>query len=155
MSEKIIDAIVDGGKATAGPPLGPALGPLGVPATKVIADINNATKAFEGMKVPVKVIVQTSAKTYKIEVGTPPIAELVKKAAGVEKGAGTKEVKAGNIAFEKIKEIATNASKSLGKDLKQKVKEIAGTCVSMGITVDGKNAKEFIKAVNDGKYDLL
>ncbi|MEK6981573.1 MAG: 50S ribosomal protein L11 [Candidatus Micrarchaeota archaeon] len=154
MSEKIIDTIVDGGKATAGPPLGPALGPLGVPAPKVIADINTATKAFEGMKVPVKVIVETSTKTYRIEVGTPPIAELVKKAAGVEKGSGTKEVKAGNITFEKIKEIATNASKSLGKDLKQKVKEIAGTCVSMGISVDGKGAKDFIKAVDEGKYSF-
>ena len=154
MSEKTISAIVDGGKATAGPPLGPALGPLGVPAPKVIADINSATKSFEGMKVPVTVFVDPITKAYRIEVGTPPIAELVKKAIGIEKGSGTKETKAGDLAFEKLKEIAKSASKSLGRDLKQKSKEIAGTCVSMGVTIDKKDPKLFIKEVDEGKYSF-
>ena len=93
--EKIINAIVDGGKATAGPPLGPALGPLGVNAGQVIAKINEATKDFAGMKVPVKVIVDTETKEFRVEVGTPPTAELIKKEAKIEKGAGNREAPAG------------------------------------------------------------
>ena len=91
--EKTIDVIVDGGKATAGPPLGPALGPMGINAGQVVAKINEATKAFSGMKVPVKVIVDTTTKQFNIEIGTPPTAELIKKEAGIEKGAGNRELR--------------------------------------------------------------
>ena len=100
--DKTIDAIVEGGKATPGPPLGPALGPLGVNAAQVVAKINELTKSFSGMKVPVKVVVNTKTKEFQIEVGSPPTSEIIKKEAGVEKGAATKDAKAGNISFEKI-----------------------------------------------------
>src|SRR3990167_9139935 len=131
MSEKTIDAIVDGGKATAGPPLGPALGPMGVNTGQVIAKINEATKGFDGMKVPVKIIVNTATKEFRVEVGAPPTAELLKKEAGVEKGAGSsKEAKAGNIAFASVLKIAKQKSNSLGKDLTSVTREVVGTCVS-------------------------
>ena len=74
-----IEALVDGGQASAGPPLGPALGPMGINIKAVIDKINEETKAFDGMKVPVKVIVDTSAKTFEIEVGTPPTSSLIMK----------------------------------------------------------------------------
>ncbi|MBS3067719.1 50S ribosomal protein L11 [Candidatus Micrarchaeota archaeon] len=153
--DKTIDAIVDGGKATSGPPLGPALGPLGVNAGQVVAKINEATSSFSGMKVPVKVIVNTKTKEFKIEIGTPPTAEIIKKEAGIAKGAASKDAKAGNIELEKIIKIAKQKSNSLGKDTKSVVNEILGTCVSMGVTVNGKDAKLVIKEMKEGKHEPL
>ncbi|HID72564.1 TPA: 50S ribosomal protein L11 [Candidatus Micrarchaeota archaeon] len=153
--EKTIDAIVEGGKATAGPPLGPALGPLGVNAGQVIAKINEATKAFNGMKVPVKVIVDTDTKDFRVEVGSPPTAELIKKEAGIEKGAGNREAPAGDVAMDKLVEIAKAKSNLLGKNLKESLKEVIGTCVSMGVTVDGKNGRDAIREIEEGKHDSL
>ena len=153
--EKTINAIVDGGKATAGPPLGPALGPLGVNAGQVVAKINEATKAFAGMKVPVVVLVNTDTKEFKVEVGTPPTSELLKKAAGIEKGAGNREAPAGNIALSELVKMAKTKSNSLGKTTKATVKEICGTCVSSGINIDGKKAKDIIQEINEGKHDSM
>jgi len=72
-----IKALVDGGKASAGPPLGPALGPLGVNIIQIVNTINDKTKQFEGMKVPVKVIVDPKTKKFEVEVGTPPASSLI------------------------------------------------------------------------------
>ena len=85
MPEKIVKALVDGGKANAGPPIGPTLAPMGVNITDVVKQINEKTKSFQGMSVPVSIIINTSTKNFKIEVGTPPISALIKKAIGVEK----------------------------------------------------------------------
>ena len=153
--EKTINAIVDGGKATAGPPLGPALGPLGVNAGQVVAKINEATKDFAGMKVPVKVIVDTETKEFTVEVGVPPTAELIKKEAGIDKGAGNREAPAGDISMEKAVKIAESKTNSLGKDLKATLKEICGTCVSLGVTIGGKNPRDMIKEIDEGKHDSL
>lgn len=153
--EKTINAIVEGGKATAGPPLGPALGPLGVNTPAIIAEINKHTAAFAGMKVPVSIVVDTKTKAYKIEVRSPPTAELIKGEAGIQKGAGNREAAAGDISMDKIITVAKQkASCSLSKNLTETVKEILGTCVSMGITVDGKNPKQVLKEVDAGKYSL-
>lgn len=152
---KTIDVIVEGGSATAGPPLGPALGPLGVNAAQVVAKINESTKAFKGMKVPVKVIVDPKTKSFTIEVGTPPTAELIKKEAGIEKGAGNREAAAGNVSFAKLVTIAKAKSNSLGKDTKMIIKEILGSCVSMGVTVDSKKPKEVMAEVDKGMHDSL
>jgi large subunit ribosomal protein L11 len=152
---KTIDAIVEGGKATAGPPLAPALAPMGVNIGQVVAKINEATKDFGGMKVPVKVHVDPKTKTFTVEVGSPPTAEIIKKEAGIEKGAGNKDAPAGDIPLQKLLSIAKGKRNSLGKDLKETLKEILGSCVSMGVTVDGKSAKEMIKEVNGGKHDSM
>lgn len=155
MGEKILDAIVEGGKATAGPPLGPGLAPLGVNVAQVVAKINEDTKAFAGLKVPVKVIVDTATKGFTISVGAPPTSELVKKAAGIEKGTGTKD-KVGNIEFSALADIARGLkSKSQGKTLKDIAKEVVGTCVSMGVTVDGKDGKQVEKEIGEGKYNSV
>src|SRR5439155_1748460 len=71
MVEKL-SVLVDGGKATPGPPLGPALGPLGLNIVEIIKAINEKTKSFEGMKVPVTLLVDPKSKAFTIEVGTPP-----------------------------------------------------------------------------------
>jgi len=154
--EKTIDAIVEGGKATPGPPLGPALGPMGVNAGQVIAKINEQTKDFAGVKVPVKVIVDTETKEFRIEVGSPPTSELIKKEIGIDKGAGNREAPAGDISMEQIVKIAKQKKTSaLGKSLKELSKEVIGTCVSMGITVAGKNGKDAIAEVDEGKHDSM
>lgn len=156
MGEKTVNAIVEGGKATAGPPLGPGLAPLGVNVGQVVAKINEDTKAFAGLKVPVKVVVDTASKGFRIVVGSPPTGELVKKAAGIEKGSGTKDAKAGNISFSALVEIANGTkAKSQGKTLKEIAREVAGTCLSMGVTIEGKDAKQVEKEIKEGKYNSI
>ena len=117
-----VEALVDGGRASAGPPLGPALGPKGVNIGQVIAKINEKTKAFEGMKVPVKVLINDD-KTFDIKVGTPPMSALIKGELGVESGAhNAKTEKVGNLTLEQAKKIATMKQDDLlGADLKAKV----------------------------------
>ena len=152
---KTIDVIVEGGKASAGPPLAPALAPMGVNIGQVVAKINEETKAFAGMKVPVKVSVDPGTKEFTIEVGSPPTGEIIKKEAGIEKGAGNREAPAGDISMEKIASISKSKSNSLGSDIKEITKEVLGTCLSMGVTIDSKNAREVIKEVDEGKHDSL
>ncbi len=87
--KKTVSALVNGGEASAGPPLGPALGPIGVNILQVVNTINEKTKDFPGMKVPVKVEVDTTTKQFTVEVGVPPTAALIIKESGVTKGSGT------------------------------------------------------------------
>jgi large subunit ribosomal protein L11 len=150
-----IDAMVEGGKASAGPPLGPALGPLGIKIDRVISAINEKTKDFDGMTVPVKVIVDPSTKEFDIEVGSPPTSALVKKELGIEKGSGSvREEIAGDLSMEGAIKIADmKRDDMLAKEIKARVKEVLGTCVSMGITVDGKSAKDVQAEIDRGVYD--
>src|SRR3989338_164629 len=159
MAKLTIPAMVEGGKASAGPPLGPALGPAGVNIGQVIAKINEKTRPFAGITVPVKVIIDTSTKAFEIEIGTPSTASLIKKELGlkepVKEEAGVKGKKTiGNLSLEKLIEVA-NAKKdsSLARTLKSRVKETAGTCLSLGVTIEGKNPKEFLQEINEGKHD--
>lgn len=154
MAVESIDVMVEGGKATAAPPLGPALGPLGVNIGQVISEINKKTADFKGMRVPVKISVEKAAKTFTISVGTPPSAELIKKEAGVEKGSGNPLAdKVADLRIENIIKVAKMKHDALlGKDAIAKVKEILGTCDSMGIMVEGKQAREVIADINQGKF---
>lgn len=150
-----VKALVDGGKASAGPPLGPALGPLGVNIMQVINTINEKTKKFEGMKVPVKVLVDPKTKSFTIEVGTPPAASLILNELGVEKGSGAPSThKIGNLTIDQAIKVAKMKYENLlGKDLKQKTKEIIGTCVSLGVMVEGKKPTEIQKMLDTGEFD--
>src|SRR5215472_16027362 len=87
--KKIISALVNGGEASAGPPIWPALGPVGVNVLQVVNTINEKTKDFPGMKVPVKVEVDSETKKFTVEVGIPPTAALIAKETGIPKGSGT------------------------------------------------------------------
>src|SRR5947199_8321485 len=87
MVEKL-SVLVDGGKATPGPPLGPALGPLGLNIVEIIKAINEKTKSFEGMKVPVTLLVDPKSKAFTIEFLTPPTSALNVKELKVEQGSG-------------------------------------------------------------------
>jgi large subunit ribosomal protein L11 len=154
MSETI-KALVEGGKASAGPPLGPALGPMGVNIMQIINTINEKTKEFSGMKVPVTVIIDPKTKDFEIEVGTPPAASLILNEMGGEKGSSAPpKKKVGNITIDQAVKIARmKLDGLLGKDIKHKTKEIIGTCYSMGVTVEGKDPKEVQKAIDNGDYD--
>ncbi|MCL2032263.1 MAG: 50S ribosomal protein L11 [Methanomassiliicoccaceae archaeon] len=149
-----VEALIDGGKATAGPPLGPALGPTGVNTGQVIAKINEKTNAFAGMKVPVKVVINDD-KTFDIKVGTPPMSALVKSEMGLASGSSnTRTTKVADMTVEQAKKIATMKEDSLlGATLKARVLEVAGNCVSLGVTIDGKDPKVFQKDVKAGQYD--
>lgn len=150
-----IKALVEGGKASAGPPLGPALGPMGVNIMQIINTINDKTKEFDGMKVPVKVIINPKTKNFKIEVGTPPAASLILNEIGKEKGSGSPSThKIGDITIDQAIKVAKMKFDSLlGKNLKEKTKEIIGTCISIGVTVERKNPKEIRKAIDEGEYN--
>ncbi len=150
---QVITLLVPGGEATAGAAIGGALGPLGIPVGKVIGKINEATKEFKGMQVPVKVIVDPATKEFELEVGMPPVSALIKKELGLEKGTGDGSV-VGDISWEKLLEIARKKQEScLGSDLKQVAKEVVGTCQSMGVTIEGKPAKEFLKEIDSRKVE--
>jgi len=155
MSETTIDALVEGGKATPGPPIGPALGPLGVNMMNVINAINEKTKDFEGMNVPVKIIVNDRTKEFRITVGTPPTSSLIKKELGIDRAAketGTDVV--GDLSLEQAMKIVRMKKDSLfGKDMKQNVKTVLGTCVTMGVRSLGKNPREVIDEINKGVHD--
>lgn len=155
MAKQSVEALVEGGKATAAPPLGPALGPLGVNIGRVVAEINKKTESFKGMQVPVKVIVDSGTKEFEITVGTPPASSLLKKEAGLEKGSSNPLAdKVADLKIEQIIKIAKMKESSLlGKDLKNKIKEIIGTCQSMGILVEGVPAPEASEQVNQGRFD--
>lgn len=157
-----IQALVDGGKASAGPPLGPKLGPLGVNVQKLITDINTATKDFAGIKVPIELIVDTEKKTWEIKVGSPPTSQLLFKETGIEKGSGSswkegtpdKPAIAGDVKKATIIKVARIKMADMGaRNLKNAVKNVLGTCVSAGLTVEGKNPKDVQKEVDEGKWD--
>ena len=155
--KKVVEALVNGGQATAGPPLGPALGPLGVNVLAIVNKINEITKDYSGMKVPVKISVDTDNKEFEVSVGTPTASALLVSELGVTKGSGTPNTeKVGNITLEQAVKIAkVKKDDILGKDLKAAVKEVLGTGVSMGVTVEGKDPREVQKEIDQGKHDAL
>jgi large subunit ribosomal protein L11 len=154
---KVVEALVNGGEATAGPPLGPALGPLGVNVLAIVNKINEVTKDYSGMKVPVKISVNTDNKEFEVTVGTPTASALLVSELGITKGSGTPNTeKVGDLSLEQVVKIAKMKSADvLARDLKAAVKEILGTGVSMGVTVDGKDPREVQKEINEGKHDAL
>jgi large subunit ribosomal protein L11 len=157
---EIIELLVEGGKATPGPSTAPKLSALRLNVGEVFSKINQLTKQFEGMDVPVKIIVDKKTRKYEIEVGLPPTSSLLKKEAGIEVAKITKEDKekgkkwVGNISFEKVLKVAKIKEKELeGKNLKAKVKQLLGTCLSLHLLVDNKDPREVIKEIDQGVYD--
>jgi large subunit ribosomal protein L11 len=157
VENKTVELIVAGGQATAGPPLGPALGPLGVNIMAVVNKINELTKDYAGMKVPVKVSVNPEDKTFDVTVGVPTSSALLVSELKIEKGSGTpNSAKVGDVNMEQIVRIAKiKRPELLARTLKGAAKEVMGTCVSMGVTIDGKDPREVQKEVDEGKFDAI
>lgn len=150
-----ISSLVTGGEASAGPPLGPALGPMGVNIMEVINAINEKTKDFAGMKVPVTVSVDPDTKKWEIDIGIPSAAALILKEAGIQKGSGTSGTDwVGDIGMDSVVKVAqTKLESSYATSLKSVAKTIIGTCVPLGIKVEGKTPKEITAEINEGKWD--
>jgi large subunit ribosomal protein L11 len=155
--KKVVELLVSGGQANAGPPLGPALGPLGVNIMAVVTKINELTRDYAGMKVPVKVAVDVENKTFDVTVGTPTASALIVAELKVEKGSGTPNtVKVGNLTMEQIVRIAKiKRTELLAQTLKSAAKEMLGTCVSLGVTVEGKDPREVQGEIDEGKYEEM
>jgi len=151
---EVVEVLVPGGKATAGPPLGPALGPLGINVKAVVDEINKKTSEFNGMQVPVIVEVDDK-KNFTVSVGVPPTTALIMKECGLEKGSGEPNVqKVGDLPLEAAVRIARmKFDDMLSYEIKTAVKEVIGSCVSVGVTVDGKEPKEIFALIDAGEYD--
>ncbi len=151
----VVDAMVEGGKASGGPPIGPALGPTGVNIFQVVTKINEVTQPFVGLKVPVKITVNPVDKTFEVEVGTPPTSALILKEIGQPKGSGEPNTEIiGNLTIDQLKPIAKGKAADLSAlTLKGAVLIVSGTCVSMGVTIEEKSAKEFQQDVREGIWD--
>jgi large subunit ribosomal protein L11 len=154
-NKQTISSLVTGGEASAGPPLGPALGPMGVNILQIISAINEQTKEFQGMKIPVTVSVDADTKKWEIKVGIPSASALLLKDAGIQKGSGTSGTEwVGEVSADMIAKIAkVKLETSYASSLKSVAKQIVGTCVSLGIKVEGKTPKEFTAEIDEGKWD--
>ncbi len=150
-----IKLLVEGGDMKPGPALSQKLGPMGMNVNQVIQKVNEATKDFNGLKVPVELDVDASTKDFVISVFSPPVSELIKKELGIEKGSGMqKKSQAANASIEQIISVAkTKLPNLLCKDLKTAVKTVVGSCVSLGILVESKPASEVEQEIDEGKYD--
>jgi len=156
MSEiKIVEVLVSGGEATAGPPLGPTLGPLGLNVLAVVNKINELTKSYAGMKVPVKVEVNLNNKQFEVSVGIPTTSALIVRQLGIAKGSGMPNVeKVGDLSIEQVVMVVTQKQGTLlAKNSKGAVKEVLGSCASMGVTVDGKEPTTVQQEIDSGTYD--
>jgi len=154
-NKQTVSSLITGGEASAGPPLGPTLGPMGVNIMQVIDAINEKTKEFKGMKIPVTVSVDADTKKWEIEVGIPSASALLLKEAGIQKGSGTSGTEwVGEITADSIAKVANvKLESSYATSLKSVAKQIVGTCGSLGIKIEGKTPKEFTAEVNEGKWD--
>ncbi len=150
-----IKLLVEGGAMQPGPALSQKLGPAGINIGDVISKVNDATKDFKGLKVPVELDVDMNTKEFNIQVFSPPTSELLKKELKLEKASGLqKKMQVGNLSVEQIISIAKQKSSNLlAKDLKSAVKSIVGTCVSLGILIENQPAVDFEKEIDSGKYD--
>lgn len=153
--KKTINALVTGGEASAGPPLGPALGPLGVNVLAIVNEINKQTSDFKGMRVPVKVEVDLETKGFTVSIGTPTTSALIAKESGIPKGSAKPNTDfVGDLTVDKVISIAkSKIAGSYAVSVRSAVKEVVGSCVSMGVKVEGMDAREFIKQVDEGKWD--
>ncbi|PSP94337.1 50S ribosomal protein L11 [Halobacteriales archaeon QS_4_62_28] len=149
-----IEVLVPGGQANPGPPLGPELGPTPVDVQAVVQEINDQTAAFDGTEVPVTVDYDDGG-SFEIEVGVPPTAELIKDEAGFDTGSGEPhEEFVADLSVEQITQIAEQKQTDLlAYDVKNAAKEVVGTCVTLGVTIEGENPRDFKEKVDAGEYD--
>ena len=149
-----IKLLVEGGEMKPGPTLSQKLGPAGINVSQVITKVNDATKAFKGMKVPVELNIELNTKAIEVKIFSPPVAELLKRELGIEKGSGLqKKQYVGNASIEQIISIAkTKSPNLLCNDLKSAVKTVIGTCVSLGVLVEDNPAAELGHQIDGGKF---
>ncbi|MFH0906179.1 MAG: 50S ribosomal protein L11 [archaeon] len=153
MMTQTIKLLVDAGKATAGPPLGPALGPLGINTIKVVEEINLKTKDLNGMQIPVIVHIDTKTKSFTIEVGAPQTSALIKKELNVKTATGKVNTEVtGTLSFDQLLKVTkAKYPQLIARDMKNGLREVLGTCRSMGVNVDNKTPAEILAKLNKGE----
>ena len=133
----IVKLQIQAGVATPAPPVGPVLAQHGVNISEFCQKFNEASKSMQGFKIPVEIKVYED-RSYEFVLKQPPAADLLKKAAGIEKGSGTpNKTKVAKISRTQLKEIAEKKMPDLNTDdLEQAMKIIEGTAKNMGITIE-------------------
>ena len=133
----IVKVQLQAGMANPAPPVGTALGPHGVNIMEFCKAYNSATEAMRGNVVPVEITIYED-RTFSFITKTPPAAELIKKAAGLQKGSAVPHTdKVGKISKDQIREIATTKLPDLNAtDIEAAMKIVEGTARSMGVTTD-------------------
>ena len=151
----IIKLLIDGGDMKPGPAVAQQLGPMGINMGKVISDINEATKEFKGMKVPVELDINEKTKDFTVKTFSPPTSELLKKELNLEKGSGEhRKTKVGNASIEEIIKITKiKFPDMLQKEFKSAVKSVLGTCASIGIFVENEEPNEIVQKIGTGKFE--
>jgi large subunit ribosomal protein L11 len=154
MGKVVCEALVEGGKASAGPPIAPVLGPTGANLFQIVTRINELTEDLKGLKVPVTIVVDDDTKEFEITIGLPPTSALIVKEVGVEKGTGATGTEVtGDITFDQVIKVARAKEQDLlGSSFGNRVKSVLGTCVSMGVTVEGKDARIVQKEIDEGAF---
>lgn len=156
MPKKVVRVLIEGGKATPGPPLGPALGGLGLNMGQVVKEINEKTSSYAGMKVPVEIEVDTDTKKFEVRVGTPPTSVLILRELKLEKGSSDAKKRVGNLKMDQVVKIARmKFGDSNTPNFREVVKQVLGTALSMGVTVEGKDPREVQREVDSGSLDHL
>jgi large subunit ribosomal protein L11 len=155
MVEKILNFIVNGGKATGGPPIGPALGPMGVNIMAIVNEINAQTAEYDGLPVPVDVTIDTDTREFSVKVGMLTTFALISQASGISKGSGEPNSKfVADLDFEQLISVAKKKRQGIyAATLKSAIREVLGTCQSAGVTVEGRPAKEIQDAIKSGEFD--
>lgn len=135
--KSIVKLHIPAGQATPAPPVGPMLAPHGVNMQDFCQQFNDRTKDQSGWTIPVKITIYED-RTFEFETHQPPTSELLKKAAGIEKGSGESlRTKAGKISKEQLQEIAKRKMPDLNTtDIEKAMAVIQGTAKSMGITIE-------------------
>jgi len=149
-----IKLLVEGGAMKPGPALAQKIGPLGLNVGQIIKKVNDATKDFKGLKVPVELNVDTATKEIEITVFSPPVSGLLKQELKIDKGSGDQaNDKVANASIEQIISVAkTKQNDLLCKDLKSAVKTVIGTCVSLGILVENEEPSHLGHQIAGGKF---
>ncbi|MCK4721320.1 50S ribosomal protein L11 [bacterium] len=135
---KKIKLQIEAGKATPGPPIGSILGPHGINLPMFCRDYNDQTKNQAGSIVPVEITIYQD-RTFTFELGVSPMSDLIKRAAGIEKGSGEpNREKIGMLTRKQVAEIAQKKIKELNAyDVESAMKIVEGSARSMGVEIEG------------------
>jgi len=133
----IVKLQIPAGKATPAPPVGPSLAPHGINISEFCQKFNDATKDKIGFILPVEIQIFAD-RTYNLKIKQPPSSELLRKAAGIEKGSGEpNKTKVGKITRAQLRQIAEQKMPDMNtSDVEAAMRTIEGTAKNMGITIE-------------------
>jgi large subunit ribosomal protein L11 len=135
--KQVVKLIIEGGKATPAPPIGPTLAPTGINIGEFCNKFNQATKDMVGVQIPVEVTIYED-RTFSFVLKKPPVSYLIKKELGLEKGAHeTGREVVGKLTKEQVRKIAEEKLPDLNtNDIEKAMKIVEGTARSMGVIIE-------------------